>query len=408
MTTRIVFLINHAWEFRDYQRCGIQYLGDRGFKPEVWFLGNVLGSTSRTTNSPTNDLPFLVYRIFQSRAELSASIEKLTESDYVIAMLSNLPQNWFIFRDIKAQGARFGYTLLSIEPTDAARYRLASFFAARHLKTNPKSFFYAVLKMIGRKFSKSWGTNYGEEPIPDFLLVTGDWTRARSFKRYIKTVKDENIINAHNYDYNATRFSTDGQGRSLVGNQSNKYAVFLDQYIPRKNLFPLNAPEHVRTMYYCHDAEIYYRELCNFFEYYENKTGAEVVISLHPKTPKTYKNYKFGDRKVFHDSTAILARDSSCVFTHTSTSVNFPVIYAKPIIFLTSANYTLFFRWQIRLYRRLLGSSCVDISRSSPQKIRHTINTDRYHDYMERFITNCSRDNRAVWEIFSDHIDKKR
>ena len=82
------------------------------------------------------------------------------------------------------------------------------------------------------------------------------------------------------------------------------------------------------------DPERYHPALERCFRTVEDQTGLDVIVAPHPKaTPQS--NARFG-RRVVDMPTASLVRGSSLVLCHYTTAVSFPVIFRKPVLFLTT------------------------------------------------------------------------
>ena len=82
------------------------------------------------------------------------------------------------------------------------------------------------------------------------------------------------------------------------------------------------------------DPERYHPALERCFRIVEDQTGLDVIVAPHPKaTPQS--NARFG-RRVVDMPTASLVRGSSLVLCHYTTAVSFPVIFRKPVLFLTT------------------------------------------------------------------------
>ena len=108
------------------------------------------------------------------------------------------------------------------------------------------------------------------------------------------------------------------------------YAVFLDQMMidhPELELELMKMSSEV-------DPERYHPALERCFRIVEDQTGLDVIVAPHPKaTPQS--NARFG-RRVVDMPTASLVRGSSLVLCHYTTAVSFPVIFHKPVLFLTT------------------------------------------------------------------------
>lgn len=142
------------------------------------------------------------------------------------------------------------------------------------------------------------------------------------------TSKNVRIVNSNSGDYQNALTILKNETKSIV---EGKYIVFLDQYTPFHNdyvLLGLKRPSE----------QEYFDLLLPFFDSIEKKTGLKVIISAHPSA-LGYKDHDyFSGRPVFYNSTAILVKHAEAVITHNTTSVSFPVVYNKPIIYTVMDN----------------------------------------------------------------------
>ena len=168
---------------------------------------------------------------------------------------------------------------------------------------------------------------------PDYLMVVN--------KNYVKNLnykipQKTKIILAHSFDY-------------------NRYLEQKD--IKKSSLRSLKNYEYLNLKAYC-DSKTYFGELNRFFFHIEKKLNLSVYIAGHPKINYSLKQNLF-NRKLYINDTLQLIKNSKLVFSHMSTSINFAIIYKKPIFFLDSDNYNLSFRNQIKLHANYLKSKLI-------------------------------------------------
>ena len=214
--------------------------------------------------------------------------------------------------------------------------------------------------------------------------------------------KNTKIIWAHTLDYDL--YLDDFNNPSTNEFKNKKYAVFIDGYWPfypdyvRMNVKPPVSPED------------YYPVLCDFFSNIEKETGFEVIIAAHPRSKYEERPDYFKGRKTIRGRTRDLIRDSELVLMHYSTSLNFAVLYRKPVIFFTTnemekfsidANY-------IRAYSSELNKNFINISNDYKIDWKRELKIDgnSYADYKEKYIKRRNTEDKFFWQIVANEIEK--
>jgi len=237
---------------------------------------------------------------------------------------------------------------------------------------------------------------FGVQP-PAFILAGG----SQAIVTYKPPIgKNTKIIWAHTLDYDL--YLEDLQKPSVNEYKIKKYAVFIDGYWP---FYPDYVRMNVKAPV---TPENYYPLLCDFFSDIERKTGFEIIIAAHPRS--NYEDHPdyFKGRKTIRGKTRDLIRNSEFVLMHYSTSVNFAILYKKPVIFFTTnemekftidANY-------IRAYSSELNKKFINISKSFGINWEKELNIDEnsYNDYREKYIKKRNTKDKFFWQIVADEI----
>ena len=187
--------------------------------------------------------------------------------------------------------------------------------------------------------------------------------------------------------------------------QRKKYILFIDDMLPNhpdyKNYVPRKPnPTNERT---------YFSELDVFFNKIEDLTGFEVIIALHPKSSIEKWNQFFSNRKIFIYSTLKLIKNCECVLVHESTAISFPVIFKKPVIFLTSdeiENSWIYIN--ILGKAKLLDAEVLNITKfnSSNEKIDvKNFNDLAFNNYFNHFIKHPLSTNKSSWQSLLETIN---
>ena len=183
-------------------------------------------------------------------------------------------------------------------------------------------FFFFILKATLSKIVIFFKNKNVKKVVVDYLFYSGDKSTVNNL------IDAKKKISTPSLNYTDT-LEIKNKKKKLI---KKKYAVFIDAFLLFHDDFKdtLGTMEKPISM-------IYYKEMNNFFSILEKKLKLKVVIALHPTCRiKKYKLF-FNNRTCIKNETAHLVRDSELVFTHPSTTaINFPIIYNKPLVILTT------------------------------------------------------------------------
>jgi hypothetical protein len=238
---------------------------------------------------------------------------------------------------------------------------------------------------------------FGIKPM-NFLILGGE--KSGGTRRPI--AKNTNLIHGCTFDYDL--YLQNEQGESNSDCQYKGNIVFLDQYLPFHSDYlytGVSAP--------C-DPEQYYPKLVEFFKKLEHVLGSKVVIAAHPRSHyESHPDY-FDGRSVVTGATQSLVKNSRCVITHGSTSVNFAVIYHKPILFTTLnciENYSQYpLRQAYGAIAHSLGKGQINLDSfgNIDWQGELQVNQQAYKLYLDSYIKSPLAPEKTCWEIFADYV----
>jgi hypothetical protein len=227
--------------------------------------------------------------------------------------------------------------------------------------------------------------------IPDIALLSGE-ACLDDYKAHAPRQ-----IWGHIFDYDLYLMQ-----RTAPRQATAPYAVFLDQNLVYHSdlLFTGTTPSTT--------AASYFPPLLRFFDRFEELTGHSVVIAAQPRADYGQKN-PFGRRIPVAGKTAELVRDASLVFAHYSAAISFPVLWRKPLVFLTSNDLRgTWTRPFIEVFRSFFDAPLLNIDAFTDDDIdleRLTrVPEPVYARYQRRFIKKPGTPERPLWEIFSDYV----
>lgn len=207
--------------------------------------------------------------------------------------------------------------------------------------------------------------------------------------------KGSKIIPINHSDYDRYMSVRDKTER-LIG---CRYCVFLDDYMAHHvdlricNVKPIDPAK-------------YYDSLNKFFDAIEGRFLVKVVISAHPKSD--YKDNYFGGRKIYISKTNELAKDCEFAITSVSTSINYPILYKKPIVLYYTDDIKKKFaiissHTQTITMARVLDCSIYNIDHISGKDITvKNVNAEKYDAWKYTFLTSRESENRRSADIVVD------
>jgi hypothetical protein len=351
---------------------------------EIWDLGDYFYKKKIKYLNTNEKININYLTKFKSFNKIKKELSKLDENDLLIDPFKISRSN-NISKIIHKRNIKILFFQLGPIPINNKNINLFSYF--KRFINSPISY----LKKIS--FFNFYRIN------PDYLMIVN--------KSYVKNLDfkispNTKIILAHSFDYN--RYL---EGRNTIKNKlSNKqnYAVFLDEGVTGHPDY-----EYLNLNPFC-KKDIYFEEINNFFTKLEDSLNLKIFIAGHPKVRYSHENNIF-NKKIINNKTLELVKNSKLVLSHMSTSINFAVIYKKPIIFLDSDNYNLEFRNQIKLHSHHLKSKLINLSLIFNKTYFNNcfkINNIAYSKYMKSFITLNVNDKRTSWQILYDNITTQK
>ena len=131
------------------------------------------------------------------------------------------------------------------------------------------------------------------------------------------------------------------------------------------------------------------------------KTNLPIVIAAHPKGDYSFHYDNF---RIVYSLTSELVQKADVVIMQASASINFAVLYKKPIIFLNSKSYIKSYYESINklassldLQPAQIGNNLIDIT------IPKVVDTS-YSLYVNNYIKEDLNDTENIWDKFDKYI----
>lgn len=184
-------------------------------------------------------------------------------------------------------------------------------------------------------------------------------------------------------------------------NKENNYFVFIDQmyvdhpdWIISKKNFKINPKE-------------YYNQINIFFNKINRKYDCRIVIALHPRRQK--KINELINFEQVSNKTISLISNSKGIFTHDSTSLQYAVLFKKPIYFIVNKNISNSKRMKnITFISYLLDRTIVNLDKNLTIAIdkSYAINEIAYTNFINKYIKSIYALNVNSWEYIVSELKK--
>ena len=381
---RIIFIVESTFNLRDFKRFGIEILMNRGFCVEIWDLTSILNSKYWQNYIVPDPISIPNYRIFNSKKEaLGALIHLDSRKDSVITIFNPKREAVFVFNYLEKNRINFGFLVLGAVPFN--RMHFSHLDRLKNIICRPshltKKIFHRLINLSVKKYRAN------------FFIIGGntDKIKAKQSLHYCETSK---LVSTHSFDYD--NFLEEKQTTIDLIN-GEKYIVMLDEY----NLF---HPDNVQSGMPV-NPKTYYKDLNNFFSNIEFFFGMPVIIAEHPRSESEKMKNSYGGRKRVNGKTLQLIMNAELVLAHASTALNYAVLCKKPVVFLTSSDYSFNYRNSINSFARTLSKIPIDVT--DPSNILESfleIDDKAYVRYKDLFIKSPNTEEKFVWEIFADFL----
>jgi hypothetical protein len=308
---RFIFLVEYTVGRRDYDRFGVDLLRAEGFDVEIWDFMPFLNSRVYAARKIPDPIDYAGTRTFSSEREALKAIAAVGKDAVFFIILAFAPKHRRIYRALSKSEALVGLEQTIALPATAVASKRDVFERLKRLAAEPRRIAHHIFLRVPPRF---FGIS-----SPDFVVAGG----RRSIGRVFPIDSRTEILRCHTLDYDLYLRE---QQQPLPSR--GDYAVFLDEYWPfHPDFLQEGVPNPVA-------ADVYYPALNRVFEKIERDLGWRVIIAAHPRSRYESSNY-FGDRPVIKGETINLVRGSKLVIGHDSTSLNFAIMYRKPVLFLS-------------------------------------------------------------------------
>jgi len=374
MYNKIIVVTNTRFTKWDYDRYGISVYKKNGFDIIIYDCTPVFNKKSYENYLPENLYLGDDCELILNRKVLKEKLKLLKEEDIVFTILQYSYENIFLFKEMRRHNIQYLKFYLGTLPVNSSQRKSRALVKAFKLLLNPIK---AYKEILGRLPIYAIGGQYAK------YLVCVD-----SNNKYKYVDSDTTLIEAHTFDYDQFLERTDIKRR-------DDQIVFLDQYIPfHPDLYYVNEKKQ--------DPDVYYSDLCNFFDRIENKTGKRVIIAAHPRADYSDKMELYGGRDILYGKTADLIAESSFVMAHNSTALSYAVLYQKSIIIIDSKKFSSIYRIVNSSFANVLGCGLYDVNDTEIQE--KSVDKLMYKKYINIHIKKDGTPQEKIADIVSNYL----
>ena len=384
--SKICFLMQVPLTKHDYQKLGIEELIARGFAVSFLDMTDYYNPEYRSgfqSSDLANNVE--VIRVIKMKEVIAYLKENNKNTFYVVYISSFYERSFFMYRVMGRYGIKYAVYAMGAMPFNVAYCKANNKPIAIRVKLAQKIHNAAVSSIYSLPF---WLTGIKG---PTFELAGG----RKIVKRLPPADKRTKVIFGHlpNYDIYLRK-------REQVESDEQNYFVFLDQYLPFNPDLLIPENRHLRI-----DADNYYLGLNRFFDYLEKIFKTTVIIAAHPSSQYHLKPDLFGGRQVEKGKTLELIARSRCALTHCCTSMDYALLYKKPIMIFTSDEMDLKMGGVIHGVADVLGVSPINMDDEQYLVMEiPKIDLTAYNAYIADYLKYPGTPDKPYWDIVADNI----
>ena len=393
MSKEICFLIETPLTRRDYERFGVEILRSRGFHVSFLDLTGILNPDYVKNYEPPDPSDYKDIVIMHTWHE----VEDYLKNNRVFLAVELIGgaslKNISIYRILKKYNIKYASFCTNCPNYKSTSTGLSEMTKATYEKLNGLNII-DIARKVARKTRLAFNLLSVQHPA---LVLKGG--RAQ-FSKLPKPSNGAKVVSAHALDYD---LYLKHHSRIPGSSMKNNCIVFLDEYNPFHPDFMINKDDAFSL-----DPRTYYGGLNRFFSHIEKRMGLPVKIAAHPRARYDLHPDYFQGREVISGKTLELIFDAKDVLAHASTSINFAVLYRKPLIFLTSdeinaTNYAILINNSAGQFAKkpvnVDGDPDIYVNSNDLQ-----VDNDIYDKYYSNFIKIPGTPEKPFWEIVADNL----
>ncbi len=397
---KIIYIFEQPFTARIFDVFGVEILISQGFDVEIWDLTPYLHSTFFRKIDEGESMAFNKCKKFENKTDIVTALSHVQSDALINCFIPFNIHTFFIYHLLSVRNIKYCVSNMVTFPTQCiqqksqlTRFKRTLMNAADILKQ--KNGMSTLCNTILSKYCLP------KIKPADIALLSGERSLELNNDRLVG--KKTHLMWVHNHDYDIYLKLRNNQKKA-----DPSMVVFLDDYLPLStDYYYINQQPPIGV-------EEYYANICSFFDYVEMNYNVRIVIAAHPRSKYNKSVNYFGDRTIIKGRTAELVQESAVVFAHMSTSINFAVLFRKPIVFLTMAKLKkrtigrYFVGRYIETIAQSLNKNPVNIDNVAQLDWEKELHIDReaYARYQNDYIKKVGTPEIPFWEIFAQNIKK--
>lgn len=378
---KIIFLVETFFSARDFRRFGIEEFDSNGFDCYVIEFTPMIHSEYAPKAINHDPIKFSNHFTVSNKFEMIALLNEHKDNSFIISVLQYTISTYPIFKYISK--LNIPYAILAWQAVlfesrfEKSKFTIVSKILNKIKRLSLQSIKKDIINYMPLKLLNLKPANYV------FIATKKSNINLKLLNKITKKV----YIHALDYD--------NFLGSIKPKSSKNKKIIFLDQYLP------LHSDQLIIKAKNRPLPEEYFPNLCKYFDKVEKMFDVNVVIAAHPRSDKKALMQLYNGRDVFQNGSNSM-RDCLFCFAHYSMSINYPIMFKKPIVFITTNSLQKSsLAYKVKKVAKYFESDIINVDDDFSSNKLKKINFNRriYKRFMNDFIKSKNSEVGMFWEV---------
>lgn len=396
----IIFLRALPLTSRDTIVYGFEILKEHGFDIKIYDLSNLINKKAMIKNPIVSDVTNYCickinsYEILAKELEIDASHSIFIDSITGFSEFNLSTEK--IFRILKKYCAKYCVVSAGALPLPSSSNKFIYWSNCVKSALNPKTLSNFIAGNV-ITFLRVYTNIY---PTPEIIFSGNSEIKSYYINKY--KISQEKITPIHSFDYDTfLRYMNQNDSECQL---DFNYCVFLDEAATHHPDYDIVGTKQI-------DENRYYNSMNRLFDFIEKKTGFKVIIAAHPRSKYEQFPDVFGKREIIKGKTIELVANSSLVVAHSSTSINFAILFNKPILIVKTSDMQK--RGNLDYTDTMAGAvglKPLNVDEDTLNNISFKYDNEsnaKYEDYIYKYIKSRNTGDLFTWEIVARAIESK-